>query len=366
MRHRLTSADRERFGVDEVSLPPGVTDEQWRREMERWQNPRIRALLGSLRCLNGVHESNIAILNCSPKRLAAMWLTVREVAARIRQDLPPLLVQPSPIPDLDTSRQAVAAGLGHLEATLLAQIDAYPEQMPPQQHDEIRRFLCVAIGQLHAFLQDSFGSLMANDPRGRHDADYYLSKQFPRDVEESEWLYASVLALDVDFRDVERDRRRLLPRFLEHVAGRQSLPEPDDWSGMESFLRHLGADFAARLRRVLSLRAIRLTELDLLSHHASEIPITCRILIELYEAGRQSVNALTFVRASPGSDDVSRRMTTLLDATVSARLIPHTRALDDSLRDLGAFIPIWRQGVSQRRALVFRASRSAGHPTGAP
>jgi hypothetical protein len=362
MRHRQTSADRGRVDFDEVSLPRGVTEAEWRREMERWQNPRIRALLGCLRRLNGVQESNIAILNCSPRRLISMWTTVREVTARIRQDLPPLLDEASLIPDLEASRQAVAANLGHLEATLLVQIDGYPSEVPPRQHEDLRRFLCVAIGQLHAFLQDSFGSLMANDPRGRHDADYYLSRQFPRDVEESEWLYASVLALDADFREVERERRRLLPSFLEHVAGRQSLPDPDDWSGMDSFLRHLGTDFAARLRRVLSLRAIRLTELDLLSHHAAEIPITCRILAELYEAGRQAVGALSFVRAAADRNDVAHRMTALLDATVSARLIPHTRALDDSLRDLGAFIPIWRQGVSQRRALVFRGSRRAGQP----
>lgn len=345
------------MGTEDVALPDVVTERQWRREMERWQNPRIRALLGCLRRLDAVFESNIAILNCSPKRLVTMWATLREVVALIRRDLAPLLTEPSAIADLDASRQAVAAGLGHLESTLLVQIDGFPVEVPPQRHDELRRFLCVAIGQLHGFLQDSFGALMASDPRGRHDSDYYLSKEFPRDVEESEWLYASVLALDADFRDVERERQRLIPAFLEHVAGHQRLPEPDAWSGLESLLRHLASDFAARLRRVLSLRAIRLTELELLSHHAVEIPITCRILIELYESGRQSVGALSFVRAVPDREDVRGRLAALLDATLSSRLIPHARALDDSLRDLGAFIPIWRQGVSQRRALAFRTMR---------
>jgi hypothetical protein len=77
-------------------------------------------------------------------------------------------------------------------------------------------------------------------------------------------------------------------------------------------------------------------------------------MLELYESGRQAVNALAFARAVPSAGEVGHRMARLVDATLSTRLLPHARALDDSLRDLGAFIPIWRQGVSQRRALAFR------------
>jgi hypothetical protein len=357
MRPRLSPADRGAASIDMISLPDGVTEDQWRRELERWQNPRLRALLGCLRRLDPVRESNIAVLNCSPNRLAVMWSTVREVAELVRTDLAPLLAAPSPIPALEASRQSVAVSLAHLEATLLAQADAFPRDAASRHEHELRRFLCVAVGQLHAFLQDSFGSLMASDPRGSHDADYYLSREFPRDVEESEWLYASVLALDADFREIERERRKLFPKFLERVAGLQHLPDPAEWSPMGGFLRRLGVDFSARLRTILLLRAIRLTELELLSHHATEIPITCRVLIELYESGRQAVAALSFARAVPDSGELGARMAKLVDATSSARLMPHARALDDSLRDLGAFIPIWRQGVSQRRALAFRGPR---------
>jgi hypothetical protein len=363
MRPRMSPAERGVAPIDMFFLPDGVTEAQWRRELERRQNPRLRALLGCLRRLDPVHESNIAVLNCSPNRLAVMWATVREVAGLVRTDLAPLLAAPSPIPALEASRQSVAVSLAHLEATLLAQVDALPRDAASRDEHELRRFLCVAIGQLHAFLQDSFGSLMASDPRGSHDADYYLSREFPRDVEESEWLYASVLALDADFREVERERRNLFPTFLERVAGLQRLPDPAEWSPMEGFLRRLGGDFAARLRTILLLRAIRLTELELLSHHATEIPITCRVLIELHESGRQAVGALSFARALPDSGEVGARLAMLVDATVSARLMPHARALDDSLRDLGAFIPIWRQGVSQRRALAFRGlQRPAPEP----
>jgi len=364
MRRRITAAERGAAPVDLITLPDGISEPMWRRELERWQNPRLRTLLGCLRRLEAVHESNIAILNCSPNRLTVMWSTVREVAEVLRADLVPLLAEPSPIPALDASRQAVAMSFGHLEATLLAQIDAFPNDAPARQEHELRRFLCVAVGQVHAFLQDSFGSLMAADPRGTHDADYYLSKEFPRDVEESEWLYASVLALDAEFRQIERERRQLFPGFLERTAGGQHIPDPAEWAEMASFLRRLGTDFAARLRTILLLRAIRLTELELLSHHATEVPITCRVMLELYEAGRQAVNALAFARAVPSAGEVGHRMAFLVDATLSARLLPHARALDDSLRDLGAFIPIWRQGVSQRRALAFRGPRRLDPPPG--
>jgi hypothetical protein len=337
-------------------LPDGVSEQQWHAEMERWQNPRLRTLLGSLRKISAVQESNTAILNSSPKRLVAIWGVVRDVAARVREDLDPVLSEPSAIDQLETAREAVASSLSHLKLTLLAQVDDLPDDPQPSQQDELRRFLCVCVGQLHAFLQDSFGNLMAADPRGRHDADYYLSKEFPRDVEESEWLYTSVITFHAEFKQIESERRRLFPAFLERIAGRQRIPEPRDWAPVESYLRFLSTEFTATLKKVLALRAIRLTELELLTHHANEIPITCRVLLELYETGRQAVNALAFAQAKRTGADLGSPHAEVVSASVSGRLVPHVRGLDDSLRDLGAFIPIWRQGISQRRALAFRAT----------
>ncbi len=342
-----------------VTLPEGVTEDQWCTERDRWQNPRLRALLSSLRRLSGVQESNTAILHSSPKRLTAIWSVVRDVVHTIRRDLGPVIEFPSAIPELESAREAVAANFAHLDLALLAQVCDLPEEPPPQQHDDLRRFLCVAVGQLHAFLQDSFGSLMASDPRGRFDADYYLSREFPRDVEESEWLYSSVIAFDDDFRQVENERRRLFPPFMEQVAGYQRIPDPQDWAPIESYLRFLSVEFSGNIRKILSLRAIRLTELDLLTHHANEIPVTCRVMLELYESGRQSINALAFAQAGQEGAGANSPHADVVSATVSGRLIQHARGLDDSLRDLGAFIPLWRQGISQRRALAFRMSAEA-------
>jgi hypothetical protein len=323
--------------------------------MGRWQNPRIRSFLGCLRRLSGVLESNFAILHCSPKRIQDIRDTVADVSKLLRNDTAPLLAEPSSIPDIEASRQAVELNLAHLDRTVLTQFDGFPEKVSERDSDELRRFLCVAVGQLNAFLQDSFGSLMAADPRGIHDADYYLSKEFPRDVEESEWLYTSVVELDALFRRLEERRRRVFPPLLESLTAQHRLPATELWSACEGYLLDLSDTFVSHLRKVLAIRAIRLTELELLSHHATEIPITCRVLHELYELGHQSgAGPATSDEKAGGGDGELPDDRATLNAGVATRMVSHFRALDDSLRDLGAFLPIWRQGISQRRALMFR------------
>jgi hypothetical protein len=339
-----------------LTLPEGMTEQEWNREMGRWQNPRIRCILWCLRKLSDVLESNFAILHCSPARIRGIQESVAEVAERLRSEGVPLFAEQSLIPELDASRQAVAVNLAHIDTTVLAPFDEFPEQLPEQDDEELRKFLCGAVGQLNAFLQDSFGSLMAADPRAHRDADYYLSKEFPRDVEESEWLYTSVLRLSELSRGFQKQRRELFPTVMESISGRRRLPEPQQWSTFEAFLRELSGGFITELRKVLAIRAIRLTELELLSHHASEIPITCRVLLELYELGRQSIASLSFAHAKPDEAEQTRLADeAVLHRAATTRIVPHVKALDDSLCDLWAFLPIWRRGISQRRALMFRA-----------
>jgi hypothetical protein len=52
----------------------------------------------------------------------------------------------------------------------------------------VRELLCVSVGKIYTFLLDSLGDLLANDPRSQHDVDYFLSKSFAKDIEESEFL----------------------------------------------------------------------------------------------------------------------------------------------------------------------------------
>jgi hypothetical protein len=42
-------------------------------------------------------------------------------------------------------------------------------------------------------------------------------------------------------------------------------------------------------------------------------------------------------------------------------MVPQLRSLDDYLRDLGIFVPLWRRDITQRRALLLRlAAMRAG------
>jgi hypothetical protein len=341
-----------------VRLPKGVTKAAWAREMGRWQNPRIRAFLGTHRILGDVLESNFAILHCSPKRLLEMLVTVRRVAELLRTDITLLLDGPSLIPDLESSRLAVRANLNHIDQTLLKQLDSFPEHTPASRHDELRRFLCVAIGQLHRFLQDSFGGLVSADPRATHDADYYLSKEFPRDIEEAEWLFDSVTRLEHHLRELDRDRPRLVVDVRRALQKEHRVPSREAWAETDCYLERLVTELTPRLREVISLRGIRIEELELLDHYSTEIPTICRILAELHES---SCDALGDSTADHVSASTEARDPLLLHRKLCDRMVPQLRSLDDYLRDLGIFVPLWRRDITQRRALLLRlAAMRAG------
>ncbi len=334
-----------------VRLPKGVSKTAWAREMGRWQNPRIRAFLGTHRILRDVLESNFAILHCSPKRLIEMLVTVRQVSELLRTDITLLLEGPSLIPDLDASRLAVKANLNHIEQTLLKQLDSFPNRVPASRHEELRRFLCVAIGQLHRFLQDSFGGLVSADPRATRDADYYLSKEFPRDIEEAEWLYDSVTRLEQHLRELDRERPRLIVDVRQFLQQECRVPSRDAWAHTERYLERLVTELTPRLREVIALRGIRIEELELLDHYSTEIPTICRILAELHESSCEALGVSTSHEVSPVPDE---HRPPDLHRTLCDRMVPQLRSLDDYLRDLGIFVPLWRRDITQRRALLLR------------
>jgi hypothetical protein len=332
--------------VSGLNLPEGVKEADWAREMGRWQNPRIRALLGCLQVLAHVLESNFAILHSSPTRVREMLDTLRQVSKTLRDDISLLMNGESVIPDLESSRLAVRANLTHIEKTILSELDSFDDQAVSERLGDLRRFLCVAVGSLHRFLQDSFGGLLASDPRASHDADYYLSKQFPRDVEEAEWLYESVIRLEDTLREFEAERRVLLTETMQRMTRERRIPTRAEWADTDAFLERLESDLAVQLREVTGLKGIRLDELDLLTHYGNEVPALTRIIAELYAS---NLEALACVEESLDGKCFGE-----LQQILSERLIPLVSTLDDSLRDLGVFIPLWRRGISQRRALLLR------------
>ena len=179
-------------GRYEVELPEGVTAADWGLEKVRVQNPSIRSYLGCIRLLEEVLDSNYAILHCSPERLLKIWRQVEEVGRLMRSELLPTLELRSVVPGLDVARRHALDSFHELRETVLTAMDRCEPPLRADQLPELRKLLCLWIGKVYGFLRDTFGEIVASDPRSRHDADYFLSKRFAQDIEESEWLYSSV------------------------------------------------------------------------------------------------------------------------------------------------------------------------------
>src|SRR5258708_4852857 len=206
-----------------ITLPEGVTVTDWALERVHWQNPRIRAFLGCIRLLEGVFESNYSLLHCSPERLLDIWAKVRQVSDLISNRIAPLLRSRSRIPALEEARQSAEISMGLLHGQVLAPLSRFPAAVAPEQLGEVRKLLCVSIGQLHAFLQDTFGELMASDPRSLHDSDYFLSRRFPQDIEEAEWLPATVARLNEYVERLDQVRASHLTDMTERMRADEKI-----------------------------------------------------------------------------------------------------------------------------------------------
>jgi len=246
-----------RIGEHRVALPEGVTVLDWALERISYQNPRIRAFLGSIRLIQGVLESNYSLLHCSPERLHDIWRKVQKISLLIRTDIAPLLAAPSCIPRLEEARRGAELSLEMVDRHVLHPLDRFPAEVPPDQLLDLRKLLCVTIGQLHSFLQDTFGELMAGDPRSLHDADYFLSKRFPQDIEEAEWLHASVDRLQDYLERLEPARSRYLAALAERLQARPEVPRGRLWEDTMVLLDVLVAGLAPKLKEVLALRGVR-------------------------------------------------------------------------------------------------------------
>ena len=352
-------------GNHQIALPLGVTVADWALERVSWQNPRIRSFLGCIRLLEGVLESNYAILHCSPERLLDIWVKVRRVTELIRNKIAPLLRNPSCIPSLESARQSAEMSLEMLERQVLASLDRFPESVPLDQLSEIRKLLCVSIGQLHAFLQDTFGELMACDPRSVHDADYFLSRRFLSDIEEAEWLHSTVDRLQIYLQRLEQVRPLHLSLLAERMQGDETVPGRQAWEGTAVFLEVLLDGLVHKLREVLALRGVRFHELEILDRYALEIPTRCRMLLELQTA---AVGAIERIQATvgPTAEEQAQAARDLqhCHSVFSRRIAGLIVEVDQSLRDLLAFIPLWLTGIERRRALLLR--RGTEEPAQAP
>jgi hypothetical protein len=339
--------------MDIVESKRRITPLEWAIERVRWQNPRIRALLGSVRSLDTVMESNFALLHCSPTRLLEIWDTVRTVCEVVQSKVTPLMEQSSMLPELDDAVQNARDTLEFFEREVFAQLDRFPEHPEEHQYDELRKTLCVTIGKLHGFLVDTLGEVLAADPRSQHDVDYFLARKFPRDVEESEWLQTSVQQLDDELAKLNSRRHEDLGSVIDTMARSGRLPSVEVWNRVAAFLESLETDFAPMLRTIAGLRAIRFGELEVLQAHASDLPESCRVVGELYSTAGATLDAL---RTSPTGHEAEARQEVVADIerVLCSRIVSFLRAVEDELRDLSTFIPLWLSSIEKRRALMLR------------
>jgi hypothetical protein len=328
-----------------------ITPLEWAIEKVRWQNPRIRALLGSVRTLEGVLESNFALLHCSPTRLLEIWETVRDVCSVVQTDVTELMEQSSMLPDLDEAIRNSRETLTFLDREVFAQLDRFPDRPAEDDFDELRKTLCVSIGKLHGFLVDTLGEILAADPRSQHDVDYFLARKFSRDVEESEWLQTSVKQLESELARLNVRRHDDLGPVIDTMTRSGRLPSPGEWRQLAAFLESLVSDFAPRLKTVEGLRAIRFGELEVLQAHARDLPESCRVVAELYATAEVVLDTL----ASSLEKEDSRTaegMAADVEQVLSSRITACLRVVENELRDLSTFVPLWLSSIEKRRALM--------------
>jgi hypothetical protein len=186
---------------------------------------------------------------------------------------------------------------------------------------------------------------MASDPRSFHDSGYFLSRRFRRDVEEAEWLLATVESLGALLEALEGRRQRDLGALLGELDGRTDLPESGALAPVSALLRALVRDLTPRLKEAVALRGIRYAELEVVDRWASDLPAHCHVTLELFDVAARARD-----HGAPPAPHWEQallgRARTLLGE------------LDGMLKDLRAFQPLWRQGIGNRRALAFRRLES--------
>jgi len=339
-----------------------ITPLEWAIEKARWQNPRIRILLGSVQSLDAVLESNFAILHCSPTRLLEIWDAVRNVCGVLRTKVTRLMEMPSVLPDLDKAVRNASETLTFLDSEVFALIERFPDRPEEQEFDELRKTLCITIGKLHGFLADILGEILAADPRSQHDVDYFLARRFPRDVEESEWLETSVRRLEDDLLQLNVRRDDDMGYVIATMARSGQLPSLETWKRLAAFLDTLGSDFAQKLKSAVGLRAIRFGELEVLQAHARALPESCRVVAELYATAGAVLDTLA-ASSDGGENRVRRRVAADVERVLCSRIITWLRVVEDQLRDLATFVPLWLSSIEKRRALMLRSKNGVANDT---
>jgi hypothetical protein len=271
----------------------------------------------------------------------------------VQSKITPLMERPSSLEELDEAVQNARDTLTFLEDEVFTQLDRFPARPEETEFEELRRTLCVSIGKLHGFLINTLGEILAADPRSQHDVDYFLARKFPRDVEESEWLQTSVYRLNTELEKLNARRYADLDAVIDDMTKSGQLPSSEEWDRLTAFLVALETDFARELKSIAGLRAIRIGELEVLQTHARDLPESCRVACELYDTAGAVLDKLT-ASLDGNHRPANSEMAADVERVLCSRITTCLRSIEDELRDLTTFIPLWLSNLDKRRALMLR------------
>ena len=200
---------------------------------------------------------------------------------------------------------------------------------------------------------DDTWEIVANDPRSRHDADYFLSKRFAQDIEESEWLYSSVYELNELLDGLEKACSAEFKDFLPKMRKERLIPPEAAWEPTEKLLDILLGDLMPKLKEVLSLRGVRVDDMESLETHAFDISHYCESVMEVYAVGREVVEKIKRT-GGPTQKEREQSVKDLISChgVVSGRMVDLLSRLHATLCDLTTYIADSKTGIEKRRALM--------------
>ena len=107
---------------------------------------------------------------------------------------------------------------------------------------------------------------------------------------------------------------------------------------------------------ILGLRGIRLSELELLDRHASVLPSMCLTLHELHASANAILANIEEQLASEGHSIKMGFAVEAANAAIANRMLKMMREIHNQIRDLTTYLPVWRQCIENRRAMMLRGT----------
>jgi hypothetical protein len=281
----------------------------------------------------------------------------------MQTELAPTLKTLSHIPDLQIARHNAFHAFQVLSSTVLKDIEAYPYRIPEDDLPAIRRLLCLSIGRIYSFLRDSFGEIVAKDPRSLHDSDYYLSRRFHQEIDEAEWLYATVDQLNQYIQGLGRLWDDQFGGLKAKLQDDRMIPSLATWAESAAFLDLLTDGLVNKLREVLALAGIRYDEMEPIDVYSFEIPHNCKALLEVYDLGRLSIDQLK----RRETDSLEARQQNIeglisIHGIVTDKILDLMTRIERALHDLAAYVPLWLDSIEKRRALMLTKSSDDEQP----